>query len=70
MDDEWERVETGPLDRQRLRTARTVATEYEPLVSSARFDSPFDPQTLRLSVEAGVRAEHGRFDVTGTETGY
>ncbi len=70
MTDDWERVETGSLDLQRLQTARTVATEYEPLLSAATFDSTTDPQTLQLSLDAGIRAETGRFDVTWTEMGY
>jgi len=70
MVDDWERVETGSPDLKRLQTARTVATEYEPLVSEATFDSALDPQTLQLSVDAGIRTETGRFDVTWTEKGY
>lgn len=70
MGDDWERVETGAPDLKRLQTARTVATAHEPLVSEASFDSPVDPQTLTLSMDAGIRAETGRFDVTWTETGY
>ena len=70
MTDDWERVETGSPDLQRLRTARTVARAYEPLVGEATFDSPVDPQTLRLSLDAGIRGETGRFDVTWTENGY
>ena len=70
MGDDWERVETGSPDLQRLRTARTVAREYEPLVTEATFDSSLDPQTLHLSLDAGIRADTGRFDVTWTENGY
>lgn len=70
MGDDWERVETGSPDLKRLQTARTVATEHEPLVSEAKFDSPVDPQTLQLSMDAGIQAETGRFDVTWTEKGY
>ena len=70
MVDDWERVETGSPDLQRLRTVRTVATEHEPLVSETTFDSPVNPQTLHLSMDAGIRAETGRFDVTWTENGY
>jgi hypothetical protein len=70
MGDDWERVETGPPDLKRLQTARAIATEYEPLVSEATFGSALDPQTLQLSVDAGIRAETGRFDVTWTENGY
>lgn len=70
MVDDWERVETGSADLKRLQTAWTVADEYEPLVSEATFDSPVDPQTLQLSMDAGIRAETGRFDVTWTEKGY
>lgn len=70
MDDDWERVETGAPDLQRLQTARTVARAYDPLVSDATFDSPVDPQTLQLSMDAGIRAETGRFDVTWTNRGY
>lgn len=70
MVDDWERVETGSPDLKRLQTARTVATEHEPLVREATFDSPVDPQTLHLSLDAGIRAETGRFDVTWTEKGY
>ena len=70
MVDDWERVETGSPDPKRLQTARVVADEYEPLVSEATFDSPVDPQTLQLSMDGGIRAETGRFDVTWTEKGY
>jgi hypothetical protein len=70
MVDDWEQVETGSPDLKRLQMAQTVATEYEPLVSKATFDSAIDPQTLQLSVDAGIRAETGRFDVTWTEKGY
>lgn len=70
MGDDWERVETGAPDLQRLQTVRTVAEEYEPLVAETTFDSPVDPQTLRLSMDAGIRAEGGRFDVTWTDRGY
>lgn len=70
MADDWEQVETGAPDLERLQTARTVAEEYEPLVSDAAFDSPLDPQTLHLYVEAGIRAETGRFDVVWTNEGY
>lgn len=70
MVDDWERVETGTPDLKRLQTARAVATEHEPLVSQATFDSPVDPQTLHLSMDAGIRAESGRFDVTWTDNGY
>lgn len=70
MGDDWERVETGPPDVKRLQTARTVAEEYEPLVAETAFDSTVDPQTLRLSLDAGIRADTGRFDVTWTDEGY
>lgn len=70
MADDWERVDTGTPDLQRLRTARTVAEAYEPLVAEATFDSPVGSQTLRLSMDAGIRAETGRFDVTWTGEGY
>jgi len=70
MVDDWGRVETGTLDLNRLQTARTVATAYEPLISAATFDSAVDPQTLQLSVGAGIRAEAGRFDVAWTDKGY
>lgn len=70
MVDDWERVETGSPDLKRLQTVRTVATEHEPLVSQATFDSPVDPQTLHLSMDAGIQAEAGRFDVTWTVNGY
>jgi hypothetical protein len=70
MVDDWERVETGTPDLKRLQRARTVATEHEPLVSQATFDSSVDPQTLCLSMDAGIRTGTGRFDVTWTENGY
>ena len=70
MVDDWERVETGSPDLKRLQTARTVATTHEPLVSEATFDSPVNPQTLQLSMDVGIQAETGRFDVTWTEKGY
>ena len=70
MADDWERVETGSPDLQRLQTARTVARKYEPHVTEATFDSSLDPQTLHLSLDAGIRADTGRFDVTWTENGY
>jgi len=70
MVDDWEQIETGSPDLNRLRTVRTVVTEYEPLVSEAKFDSPVDPQTLQLSMDAGIRTETSRFDVTWTKKGY
>lgn len=70
MADDWERVETGRPDLKRLQTARTVATAHEPLVSETAFDSRGDPQVLQLTMDAGIRAETGRFDVTWTENGY
>jgi len=70
MVDDWERVETGSPDVKRLQTARIVAEGHEPLVSETTFDSPVDPQILRLSMEAGIRAETSRFDVAWTGRGY
>lgn len=70
MGDDWERVETGIPDLQRLRTARRVARENEPLIAEAAFDSSLDPRTLYLSVEGGIRADAGRFDVSWTKQGY
>lgn len=70
MADDWERVDTGPPDRRRLRTAQTVAVEYEPLVSETTFDSPLNPQTLYVTMDAGIDAETGRFDITWTTDGY
>jgi hypothetical protein len=70
MADDWERVDVGAPYLRRLRTARTVAEEYEPLVSETTFDSVVDPQTLYLSMDAGIRAGTGRFDVTWTGKGY
>jgi hypothetical protein len=70
MVDDWERVDIGSPDVKRLQTARSVATRYEPLVGRAAFDSPVDPHALRLSMDAGIRAESGQFDLTWTEKGY
>lgn len=70
MADDWERVDTGRPDRQLLSTARTVARDYEPLVTTAEFDNPVDPETLHLSTDAGIHADEGRFDVTWTNKRY
>lgn len=70
MTDDWERVDTGAPDRELMARARTVAKNYEPLVSTAEFDTPLNPTVLQLSVSDGIQADAGRFDVTWTDKGY
>jgi hypothetical protein len=70
VSDDWERVDTGIPDRSRLATVRSVAIDYEPLVTDTEFDRPLDPETLHLHLDAGIEADTGRFDVTWTDRGY
>lgn len=49
-----------------MATTRTVAEEYEPLITASEFGNPLDPEELHLHVADGIRAESGRFDVTWT----
>lgn len=68
--DDWELVDTGAPDPHLMANARTVATEYEPLVTSTAFDDPIDPSTVQLHLADGIDAEASRFDVTWTTEGY
>lgn len=70
MSDDWERVDTGRPDAKLLAAARTVAKKHEPLVSETELDDAVDPETLSLHVDAGIRADSGRFDVTWTDESY
>ncbi|MGN8213092.1 hypothetical protein [Halococcus salifodinae] len=70
MPDDWERVDTGTPDPRMLSTARTIAEDSEPLVTTVTFDDPLDPETLHLHTDAGIRADTGRFDITWTTKHY
>lgn len=70
MADDWEWVDTGTPDRSLMARARTVAEEYEPLVTDSEFDDPLDPGGVRLYVSDGIHADSGRFDVTWTDERY
>lgn len=70
MTDDWERVDTGAPDPELLATVRTVAEEYEPLVTDSEFDDPLNPETVHLHLADGIDADSGRFDVTWTTEGY
>lgn len=70
MTDDWERVDTGAPDPDLMAKVRTVAEDYEPLVTAAEFDDPLDPGAVHLHLADGIDAESGRFDVTWTNKGY
>lgn len=70
MPDDWDRVDTGAPDPDLLARARTVAEEYEPLITTTEFDNPLNPETVHLYCEDGVTGETGRFDITWTDRGY
>lgn len=70
MPDDWERVNVGTPDRRLLTGVRTTAQRHEPLVTEARFDNRLNPETLHLHVDAGIRSDAGRFDVTWADSHY
>lgn len=70
MPDDWERVDTGSPDPVPMTSARTVAEEYEPLVTEARLDDPLDPETVHLHLANGIHGNAGRFDVNWTDKRY
>ena len=70
MADDWERVDVGAPDPDLMASARTIAETYEPLVTEAAFDDPFDPDVVSLHLDGGIRSDTGRFDVTWTDRGY
>lgn len=69
MPDDWERVDTGAPDPTLMARAGVVAEGYEPLVAGTAFDDPIDPRAIHLHLDAGIRADAGRFDVTWTDRG-
>lgn len=70
MTDDWERVDTGAPDPDLMASVRTVAENYEPLVTASEFDDPLDPETVHLCLGDGIDADSSRFDVTWTNEGY
>lgn len=70
MADDWERVDTGAPDPDLMTIVRTVAEDYEPLVTASAFDDPINPEEVHLHLTDGVSADSGRFDVTWTNMGY
>ncbi|WP_139328980.1 hypothetical protein [Haladaptatus litoreus] len=53
-----------------MKRARTVAQEYEPLITDSEFDNALNPETLHLYVEDGITTDEGRFDITWTDKHY
>jgi len=49
---------------------RTVAEDYEPLVTSTEFDNKLNPEAVHLYLDGGIKTGSGRFDVTWTTKGY
>lgn len=70
MADDWERVDTGAPAPDLLARVRTVAEDYEPLVTHATFDDPLDPAVVQLHLADGITTDAGRLDVTWTTEGY
>lgn len=70
MADDWDWVDTGAPAPDLLDRVRTVAVEYEPLVSDTTFDDPLDPTVVHLHLDDGFTTDAGRFDVTWTADGY
>jgi len=68
--DDWDRVDTGAPDPDLMARVRTIAEDYEPLVTSTEFDDGLNPETVHLHLDDGIEAEAGRFDVTWTTKGY
>ncbi|SIR72825.1 hypothetical protein SAMN05421858_3466 [Haladaptatus litoreus] len=70
MTDDWTYVDTGAPDQDLMKRARTVAEEYEPLITDSEFDNALNPETLHLYVEDGITTDEGRFDITWTDKHY
>ncbi len=70
MTDDWNRVDTGAPDATLLARVRTIAENYDPLVTATEFDNPLNPEAVHLYVDDGITTESGRFDVTWTDKGY
>lgn len=70
MVDDWERVDTGAPDPDLLASVRTIAEDYEPLVTDSAFDNPLNPEVVRIHLADGIETDTGRFDVTWTNKGY
>ncbi|WP_142980463.1 hypothetical protein [Halonotius terrestris] len=70
MTDDWDRVDTGAPDPDIMARVRTVAEDYEPLVTSSEFDNPLNPEAVHLHLDDGIERKSGRFDVTWTTKGY
>ncbi len=70
MIDDWERVDTGAPDPDLLSRVRTIAENYEPLITSTEFDDRLNPEVVHLHLDEGIAAESGRFDITWTTKRY
>lgn len=70
MTDDWDRVDTGAPDVTLLARVRTVAENYDPLVTTTEFDNSLNPEAVHLYLDDGIADESGRFDVTWTDKGY
>ena len=70
MTDDWDRVDTGAPDPDLMARVRTVAGDYEPLVTSTEFDNELNPEAIHLYLDDGIETGSGRFDVTWTTKGY
>jgi len=68
--DDWDRVDTGGPDSDLMVRVRTIAEDYEPLVTSTEFDDLLNPGAVHLYLGDGIEAESGRFDVTWTTKRY
>jgi len=68
--DDWERVDTGAPDPDLLSRVRTIAENYEPLITSTEFDDRLNPEVVHLHLDEGIAAESGRFDITWTTKRY
>jgi len=68
--DDWDRVDTGAPDSDLMARVRTVAEDYEPLITATEFDDELNPEAVHLHLDDGIEAESGRFDVTWTTKRY
>lgn len=54
MTDDWTRVDTGAPDAALLARVRTVAENYDPLVTATEFDNPLNPEAVHLYLDDGI----------------
>lgn len=53
----------GKIDKNALTTVKNTFERVEPLVTSAEYDDPLNPQRLSVRVSAGFTRDDARFDV-------